>query len=210
MKTPITLVLLPSFGFAQEDTEANPGILPDSPFYGLKMLGEKLQLMFTFNEKAKIRVKMRHAERRLVEAEQMTLRNKTQIVERLMARYQEHVEEAEQHRERLRLRNITIDDVDEWMNRTTSKHIAVLQRVMQNAPEQAQSGLQNALQNAEANKEKIRDRLTERIRRREGTTTTTLETTTTTLPTTTTTVETGNGQNQVTVGQGVGIVGQGG
>lgn len=184
----ITL-LIPSIVFAQETTsttneaEESPGILPDNPFYGLKVFVEKLQLTLTFNEKARIKLRLKLAERRLSEAEQMALRNKTQVVEQLIERYREHVEEAEQERERLRLRNITVEDVDEWMNRTTNKHIYVLQRVLERAPEQAKPGLQNALENAERNRDRIRDRLLERIRNITTTTTTVLEieeTTTTT------------------------------
>ena len=167
----ITLVLAPRLALAQDNETGeveDPGILPGNPFYDLKLLIEKLKLMLTFNQKAKIRLNMKLAEKRLAEAEQMMLKNKTQAVERLMVRYEECVEQAEQTRERLRLRNITLEDVDEYMNQTTSKHIAVIQRVMQNTPEQAQSGLRTALQNAEMNKERIKTRITERIERRAG------------------------------------------
>jgi len=162
----MVLVIIPSLTLAQEGEETeleDPGILPDHPFYGFKLFTERLRLMFAFSEKAKIQLKLKIAERRLAEAEQMVLMNKTQIMQRVMERYQEQLQEMEQIRERLRLRNITADDVDEWMNRTTNKHIYVLRRVLQQAPPAAVSGLQNALQNAETNREKIRERLMERI-----------------------------------------------
>ena len=151
-------------GDGTEELE-NPGILPDSPFYGLKQFGEKLQLMFTFNQKAKIKLNMKLAEKRLAEAERMIIKNKPEIAERVMVKYRAQMQDAEQTRERLMIRNIILEDVDEYMNQTTSKHIAVIQRVMQNAPEQAQSGLQAALQNAEMNKENIKARVMERIER---------------------------------------------
>jgi hypothetical protein len=139
------------------------GTLPDSPLYGLKLFVERVQTMFTFSEQAKIRLKVKFAERRLAEAEQMALSNRTEIVQTLMQSYQNEIQEANQVREQLRERNVTADDIDEWMNTTTDRHIAVLQRVIEKAPEQAISGLQNALQNAVENRENIRERLVEKV-----------------------------------------------
>ncbi len=178
------LALTPVLSFAQEGEEAqpaqisleetgaeaeieSPGILPDSPFYGLKLFTERLRLALTFNEKAKIRLKLKLAERRLAEAERMALRNKTQVVQRLVKRYEVRLKEAEEVRERLRARNMTAEDVDEWMNRTTNKHIYVLRRVLQHMPEQARPGIQTALQRTEENRERIRERLLQRIERTE-------------------------------------------
>lgn len=204
----LTPVLTPVLTTAQENGETDleePSILPGNPLYGFKRWGEWVRLMLTLNKREKIRLRLKHAERRLAEADVMALRNEVQAAEQLLANYQAQMEVAEQDRERLRMRNLTVDDVDEWMNRTTNKHIYVLQRVLEKAPEEAKPGLQNALQNAERTREQIRERLIERIERRQGTTTTT-----TTIETTTTTTIAEAQEHEANVSQGVGIGGEGG
>ena len=58
-----------------EDTELElpePGILPDSPLYGLKRGFERIQGVFKFTEKSKAEHKVKIAEKRLAEAKAVT------------------------------------------------------------------------------------------------------------------------------------------
>jgi len=156
------LLVVPAFARAQEAAElADPGILPDSPFYFFKTFGEDARLFFTFNDTERVRLKLTYAGNRLAEAKAMQDRNDTVEVDRLLLRYREHVESAERDRERIRLRNITVEDIDAYMNQTTSRHIAVLTRVLENAPDSAKAGIRNALDNAEEHRDAVRTRLVE-------------------------------------------------
>ena len=139
----------------------DPGMLPDSPFYVLKTFGEDVRMIFTFNETEKVKLHVELAETRLAEAEKLQESNNTRLSQKALERYREQLGEAENRTERLMRSNITVEDIDEWMNRTTSKHIAVLQRVLAKAPEAAKAGLERALANAEEHRDKVRTRLVE-------------------------------------------------
>jgi len=140
---------------------ADPGMLPDNPFYVFKTFGEAVRMLLAFNEKEKIKLHIELAEIRLAEAKKLQELNRTALAQKALERFRERLSEAENRTERLRRSNITVEDIDEWMNRTTSKHIAVLQRVLAKAPEAAKAGLQNALANAEEQRDKVRTRLVE-------------------------------------------------
>lgn len=144
------------------DDIEDPGILPNSPFYGFKLFTEDVQMFFTFQEEARFRLMLQFAERRLSEANAIFAMNETEAIEALMERYQERIQNANETRERLRLQNITTDDIDNVFNRTVSNHVMVLERLMQNSSERVQTMLQNTLQYAEQNQEYIRNRLVER------------------------------------------------
>jgi hypothetical protein len=149
---------------ADDSTETqlpDPGMLPDSPFYVLKTFGEAVRMAFTFNETEKVKLHVELAENRLAEAEKMQAANNTRLSQKALERYREQLGEVENGTERLKLRNLTVEGIDEYMNRTTSKHIAVLTRVLAKAPDAAKPGLENALANAEEHQDKIRTRLVE-------------------------------------------------
>jgi hypothetical protein len=139
----------------------DPGMLPDSPFYGFKTFGEAVRMFLTFNETEKVKLHVELAEARLAEAEKLQELNRTQLSQKALERYREQLGEAENRTEGMKLRNLTVEGIDEYMNRTTSKHIAVLARVLANAPEAAKPGLENALANAEEHQDKVRTRLVE-------------------------------------------------
>ena len=138
-------------------------MLPDNPFYLLKTFGEQVRMLLTFNQKEKIKLHIELAEVRLAEAKRLQELNRTTLAQRALEGYERQMQIAENETERLKLRNITVDDIDAYMNQTTSKHIRVLVRVLANAPDAAKPGLQNALENAFENRERVYTRLMERI-----------------------------------------------
>ncbi len=81
--------------FAQEDNETIKeytriaGYTPDSPLYGLERAWEKIQLILTTNEEAKIRLELQLAKERLAEAEVMIQKGKPEYVPRLVNEYKE-------------------------------------------------------------------------------------------------------------------------
>lgn len=150
-----------------EDGLEDPGTLPDSPLYGWKRFMERVRLWTTFKQEAKVQLQMKFAERRLAEAEKMQAKGNQGQADKMMARYQYHMEEAERFRAMLEEQGTTDETIDAWMEQTTNKHIRVLERVKANAPEAAQSGLQNALQRAEANQAKIKARIESKIENRQ-------------------------------------------
>ncbi len=67
---------------AQTDVQANVGITPDSPFYGLKTAFERTRSALTFGAAAKADLNMQYAEKRLAEAQAMIEANNTQAAQR--------------------------------------------------------------------------------------------------------------------------------
>ena len=74
--TLIALVMLVSTSFvsAQQTLPISPGILPDSPFYGLKTALERIRMAFTFGYENKVNYGLYLAEKRLVEIEEIMKR----------------------------------------------------------------------------------------------------------------------------------------
>lgn len=135
-KTPIALLILISvltahFAYAQED---EAGILPDSPFYFVKLLFEKLRGILIFSEEAKVKYQLELAGLRLKEAEALALKGKIQRAEEIVARYKVILDKV----------NAKIDEV------SRAKHIQVLEGVLERVPEQAKNIIRQVLERERA------------------------------------------------------------
>jgi hypothetical protein len=56
---------------------SDPGMLPDNPFYFVKIISEKLRLMFTLNDNDRTQLHLDNARTRLAEARSLMAENKT-------------------------------------------------------------------------------------------------------------------------------------
>ncbi len=79
-----------------------PEIMPDSPFYFLKIWYEKIITFFNFNDLNKAERYSELAERRLYEAERMAKKGKTDLVEKLIESYNKFINKAIQKIEKVR------------------------------------------------------------------------------------------------------------
>ncbi len=86
------LVLLPAVSAADGDTD--PGLTPDSTFYFLDKLIEKLDLALTFDDVSKTEKFIKYAQERLAEAEEMNTEEKDEFIEELLLEYVEMLEQA--------------------------------------------------------------------------------------------------------------------
>ncbi|EEG77536.1 DUF5667 domain-containing protein [Dethiobacter alkaliphilus] len=77
------------------ETEADAGILPDSPFYFLKRFIEQVQLTFTFEDEAKAQRLMEFAQRRLAELEALPEEKQAQYAESLVDAFLTFIEKAD-------------------------------------------------------------------------------------------------------------------
>jgi len=153
------------------EEETDPGILPDHPMYALKAFSERVRLAVTFRQEQKIRLRMEFAERRLAEAERMAERNKPEVVERLMEKYQMQIDKVEERRVKLTETIIERgtengEDIDEYMDKKTEVHERILERMKTKVSESTEiaNKVENAIQNTEANRVKINQRIEERER----------------------------------------------
>jgi hypothetical protein len=98
MKKTILLIIIITFLFsirpiifAQETELPNPGITPDSPFYFLDILGEKISMFFTFGIEKKVEKALKIAKEKLAEIKMMAEKNRPKALEKANQKYQEYL-----------------------------------------------------------------------------------------------------------------------
>lgn len=101
MKKVIILVIIFTFIFSVNTVEARfpddlpgPEIMPDSPFYFLKLFWEKVVLFFTFGAERKAEKYITFAEKRAYEAKQMLEEGKEELAEKLRETYKYYLNKA--------------------------------------------------------------------------------------------------------------------
>ncbi len=147
----LSLLFLPSPIFAQEET-TNPSLLPGSRFYFLKDWSERISLFFTFDEEEKIEKRLLFAQERLDEIEALGENVDEETIEKLKARYEEHMIKAEEiakRREEKKAERI------QRIQEARERHILRMEEVIENAPEEAQPGLNRAMEEALKSYEKL-------------------------------------------------------
>ncbi len=144
------------------------GLLPDSPFYFLKALWEKVRETFTLRSEAKLQYMEKLGEKRTAEAEKLIAKGKTDVAEKVMTKYSERLQKIEA------LIQKKGEKLDEKLNATQERiqnrfehRNEVLQRVMDKAPESAQKGLQRALDNSKTQLQSLEARIQDRIQKRD-------------------------------------------
>ena len=86
--------LSPAYALNFEDVKA--GITPDNPLWKLDKWEEKLELLVTFNKEKKVEKRIKFAEERLAEAEEMVKKNKTEHVEKALEEQEKLLLEAQE------------------------------------------------------------------------------------------------------------------
>lgn len=138
------MVFSPHLAFAQEDFRS-PTILPDSPFYGLKLAWENIRETFTFQEEKRAELILKHSEERDIEAIALEKQGKIIPIEKLKAIQSEKIMNAEKIILKLeRAQNIIdqkqemADDRKELAQATNEQERIVIQ-MQQKARERAES-----------------------------------------------------------------------
>jgi len=123
---------------AQTNDLPDPGMLPGSPFYFVKGFFEGVGTFFTFGNSAKAERYLALAERRLAEANALATQGdeRAQVA---ITRYEEQYAAAKERAERAE--NI---DLEARVTDATTKHLAVLDGVLERVPEQAKESIRAA------------------------------------------------------------------
>lgn len=151
-------VLLPAVGGAQTATStlADPGTLPDSPFYFLKEWKEGIQLFFTFDAEKKAEQYLHLADVRLAEYEKMIEKGKEDIAARTLEKYQDRLDHALAKAEELKTKGSDVGEaLKEKAKEAASKHLEVLRGNLEKVPEAAQAGIMRALDESQKQLEKL-------------------------------------------------------
>lgn len=142
----VTSLLFSGTAYAQGDEELqlpSPGITPDSPFYFLDTWGKRIGLFFTFGDEAKARKALEITEERLAEAHVMAVKNKSKAVKVATNGYNEYVAIAIERMNKATKKGIS-DNISEVVAVATSKHLLVLDRVMDIIPVEAKATITQA------------------------------------------------------------------
>jgi hypothetical protein len=123
---------------AQTNDLPDPGTLPGSPFYFVKGFFEGVGTFFTFGNSAKAERYLVLAEKRLAEAQALAEQD-DERAQTTIARYEEQYTKAKERAERTE--NI---DLEARVTDATTKHLAVLDGVLERVPEQAKESIRSA------------------------------------------------------------------
>lgn len=134
---------------AQENGLPKPGITPDSPFYFLDLLGEKLSMLFAFTAESKAKKALAYAEERLAEAQAMMEKGNSKAAEVALRYYEGNVEAAQDRIEQALSLGRDMTEVIAIVGEATAKHTEVLEGLLEKVPEQARKGVEKALEVSE-------------------------------------------------------------
>ena len=148
-------LLVTGIALAQPADIPEPGLTPESPFYGLEKASERLELAIAQtpvigSDELESKVRANHAAETLAEARAMADRNRTDQVEKLMERYSENMNKSI---ERASSSNHT--ELKERLGNVTTRQNNVLRELQEKVPEKARKGIQNAIDKNGKNREKL-------------------------------------------------------
>lgn len=168
-----------------EDLEiSDPKILPDNPLYAFKDFWQVIRTTFTFNPVKKAELRLRYANRRLIEAKKLAEKTgKERIVARTMEKFQKEVKKIETRVEKFKEKAENNPKIDKFLDKYTDKTIKhqrlmdrleknlsdkpeVLERI-RNTKEKTLEHFGEVMTRLE-NKEKIQERLEKNLDEVEG------------------------------------------
>ena len=147
-------------------TEVSPGLTPNSPFYFLDTLAERISLYLTFDTQAKAERALVHAEEKIAELNSLPDEKKEIYLRKVSDQLNHYLKLAETETAELETEEGPSEAVTKKVLEVAGRHQVVLQRVYENAPEEVQAGITQALRNSQQLQERIQTRL--EIRKEDG------------------------------------------
>jgi hypothetical protein len=133
----------------------NPGLTPDSPFYFLDTLGERISLFFARGAEAKAKKALAIAEEKLAEAEVMADEGNEAAAEVAANRYGETISQAAGVLAQAAQSGEGFDEeLKSLVTKATSIHLDVLSRIYEKVPKEAQEAIQGAMEKSSQGGEK--------------------------------------------------------
>lgn len=146
--TAIVLLAATATAHADHSSESLPEAThkPGSVMFGLERAMESVDLALTFSQEKKVRKKLKYAEERLIEANQLAEENESKRAEKAVRMYSRQMKEVNRSLERLP--EDRQDDLRQHVKGSVEVQAAVLESVMKKTPEAANKGLKNVLENS--------------------------------------------------------------
>lgn len=127
--------------YAQTNDVSEAGVLPDSPFYFLETLSERMGTLFTFGKIKKAERHLKLASERLAESKILADSGDLDKAKKTVEKYQERIDEALEKAEEAKTEGNDTDEVLEKIAEITARHQAVLASVYEKAPAQAKEAI---------------------------------------------------------------------
>ncbi len=143
------LFLILSFGaevLAQGIELPDPGLTPDSPFYFLDTLGERIGMFFTFRVEKKAEKALKYAEEKLAEVMAMAEKNQIKALEKANKKYQEFLGLANIKTQDAQNKGKDIEELAILITEKTLKHQEILAEVFEKVPEEAKPAIKKAME----------------------------------------------------------------
>jgi hypothetical protein len=126
--------------FASSDDLPSPGLTPDSPFYSLEVLWEKILISLTFDPEKKANLIAEIAGEKVAEAMEMVEENKAEAAQVSLQLYENYLQEV------LEIINTSepandLTGLNEKLQQVTQKHLEVLETLSSNAPDSLKEAL---------------------------------------------------------------------
>lgn len=158
MKTPSLVGLLALIGLVfsvvAEEELPDAGITPDSMLYGLDRAFERISLALTFDRAAKAEKHLEFASERIAELKTMVDKGEPEFVEELKKDHERELSAVESEIEGARALGRNVTALAEHVADVTSKHIVVLERVLEKVPDQAKPAIMHAINVSQRGREK--------------------------------------------------------
>lgn len=138
-------LLIGGWVLAQEEMELpDPGLTPDHPFYFLERIFEEIGTFFTFGDLKKAERMAKLAQERMAEAKACAEKGKPEAMKKALAHHAKHLEKARLRTEKAKARGLKVEKVSRIVAEATSKHLAVLDEVLERVPEVARDAILKA------------------------------------------------------------------
>ena len=132
-----------------------PGILPDHILYPAKMLRDRILDFFIREPIKKTEFLILMADKRLGAGKTLIDFGKVSLGETTLSKGEKYLERAINSASQVRQQGKNVNDLLDKLEKSTRKHIEVLEEVSQKAPESAKPGLENALENAQKGYQRV-------------------------------------------------------
>ncbi len=141
----LTLFLAVGTANAQAVNMPEAGMLPNSPFYFLETLSERIGTLLTFGKIKKAERHLDLASERLAESKELADEGDTVRAEETAEKYQEQIDEALTKTTEAKTEGEDTDAVLEKIAGITARHQAVLASVYERVPEQAKEAIRKVM-----------------------------------------------------------------
>ncbi|MFH1428106.1 MAG: DUF5667 domain-containing protein, partial [Patescibacteria group bacterium] len=157
----ITLLILVSFTvgvFAQETELPDPGLTPDSPFYFMERAVEAIGTFFTFGNLNKAERHTLLAAERLSEAKAVMEKEKPELVEKILARYENQLNNGIARAEKAMEEDEDVEKAAEVLakvGKTTYIHLEILAEAYEKVSEEDKPAIEQAIKASVKGHEKV-------------------------------------------------------